>query len=321
MSTGILAPPRRIEFSTTSEDEARDFIHRGYGSRLQVRGSRDTDWRLAVHDIDAGQIRSGVMRLPADVHFVLDESDLVGIGTVLDGGLGVQDGATTYRWGAGGVYLGNAPGLDCTWDTHELLVSSITMRAALLTDVAGREQRPRSWRFTGTQAHPGGADRWQRATRFVDGLLAEPETAASPLLIGSAARLLAATALTIFPNTLVTDTVPADSVDAHPGTLARATAYIDAHCDLDISLGDVARAACVTPRAVQMAFRRHLDTTPTAYLRQVRLEQAHRQLRDAAPGDGVTVTAVAARWGFTPSRFTERYRAAFGVLPSHTLRT
>ncbi len=33
------------------------------------------------------------------------------------------------------------------------------------------------------------------------------------------------------------------------------------------------------------------------------------------------MTAVAARWGFTPSRFTEHYRAAYGVLPSHTLRT
>jgi transcriptional regulator GlxA family with amidase domain len=72
---------------------------------------------------------------------------------------------------------------------------------------------------------------------------------------------------------------------------------------------------------VQLAFRRHLNTTPTAYLRQVRLAQAHEALRDAVPGDGVTVTAVAARWGFTPSRFTERYRAAYGVLPSHTLRT
>ncbi|MGY1710312.1 helix-turn-helix domain-containing protein [Geodermatophilus sp. SYSU D00758] len=67
---------------------------------------------------------------------------------------------------------------------------------------------------------------------------------------------------------------------------------------------------------MQLAFRRHRNTTPTAYLRQVRLAQAHRELRDATPGDGVTVTAVAARWGFTPSRFTERYRAAYGVLPA-----
>jgi AraC-like DNA-binding protein len=40
----------------------------------------------------------------------------------------------------------------------------------------------------------------------------------------------------------------------------------------------------------------------------------------AAP-DGLTVTEVAYRWGFSwPSRFTERYRAAFGTTPSETLR-
>ncbi|MGY1663732.1 helix-turn-helix transcriptional regulator [Geodermatophilus sp. SYSU D00705] len=114
---------------------------------------------------------------------------------------------------------------------------------------------------------------------------------------------------------------PADRTDGHPGTLRRAITFIEANCDREIGLADIARAAYVTPRAVQLAFRRHLDTTPTAYLRQVRLAQAHRQLRDATPGDGVTVTAVAARRGFTPSRFTERYRAAYGELPSRTLRT
>jgi AraC-like DNA-binding protein len=57
-----------------------------------------------------------------------------------------------------------------------------------------------------------------------------------------------------------------------------------------------------------------------AYLRRVRLEQAHRDLRDATAAD-VTVTAVASRWGFTASRFTEHYRAAYGQLPSQTLRS
>ncbi len=61
--------------------------------------------------------------------------------------------------------------------------------------------------------------------------------------------------------------------------------------------------------------------TPTAYLRRVRLDHAHRELVGAADGDGLTVTEVAYRWGFSsPSRFAERYRAAFGVAPSQTLR-
>lgn len=66
---------------------------------------------------------------------------------------------------------------------------------------------------------------------------------------------------------------------------------------------------------------RHLDTTPMAYLRHARLVRAHQELSDASHADDITVTAVAARWGFRPSRFAEYYRAAYGVLPSQTLRS
>jgi transcriptional regulator GlxA family with amidase domain len=111
-----------------------------------------------------------------------------------------------------------------------------------------------------------------------------------------------------------------DGHDAHPDTLRRATSFIETNPDVELTLADVARAARVTPRALQLAFRRHLDTTPMAYLRRVRLDNARDDLRAATAGDERTVTAVAARWGFTPSRFTEQYRAAYGELPSHTLR-
>ena len=76
----------------------------------------------------------------------------------------------------------------------------------------------------------------------------------------------------------------------------------------------------MTPRAVQLAFRRHLDTTPLAYLRRVRLHHAHQGLAQASPRNGTTVTAIAYRWGFTsPSRFAAAYRAVYGVSPSDTL--
>ena len=43
---------------------------------------------------------------------------------------------------------------------------------------------------------------------------------------------------------------------------------------------------------------------------------------DAEPGDGSSVAAVAARWGFTHlGRFAIEYRRRFGVHPSQTLRS
>jgi transcriptional regulator GlxA family with amidase domain len=69
-----------------------------------------------------------------------------------------------------------------------------------------------------------------------------------------------------------------------------------------------------------MAFRRHLDTTPMAYLRRVRLQHAHQQLQHADGQDGQTVTRVALDWGFaSASRFAAYYRAAYGRAPSETL--
>lgn len=111
-----------------------------------------------------------------------------------------------------------------------------------------------------------------------------------------------------------------DRRDAHPATLRRAIAYIDANAGRDLSAVDIASAAHVSVRAVQLAFRQYLDTTPMAYLRRVRLDHAHRELQAAAPGDA-TVTRVAARWGYgQPSSFAAQYRAAYGESPSQTLR-
>ncbi|GAA0479118.1 hypothetical protein Ade02nite_40130 [Paractinoplanes deccanensis] len=85
-------------------------------------------------------------------------------------------------------------------------------------------------------------------------------------------------------------------------------------------MADIAAAAGTTGRAVQTAFRRHRDTTPMAYLRQVRLDGAHRDLRAADPTTGATVTAIAARWGFRgTARFTSLYRQRYGTSPQHTL--
>jgi AraC-like DNA-binding protein len=316
-------PPQRTSFSTANPVEARDFLDRAFGGDLQIASHRDTSWQVSVTRVDTGQFNSSAVALPADLKVAVHGIDEVIVNS-LDRGLVRMDvGKDADCFKPGDVHLGNFPEMDGASHGKAAGIHTIGLPRSLLSHVAGEvpAHRAGAVRFLSLAPVAGGAARWRATSRFVDGLLAEPETAASPLLIGSAARLLAATVLAIFPNTAVAEPAAADSVDAHPGTLRRATAFIDAHCDRDIDLADIARAAYVTPRAVQLAFRRQLGTTPTAYLRQVRLAQAHLELRDAAPGDGVTVTAVAARWGFTPSRFTERYRAAYGVLPSHTLRS
>ncbi len=105
-----------------------------------------------------------------------------------------------------------------------------------------------------------------------------------------------------------------------PPILRNAVAFIQENADADIGLEDIAAAVNVSPRSVQYAFRRNLGTTPLEYLRRVRLDRAHRDLKAADPAND-TVTAIAGRWGFSHAgRFSLAYKAAFGTAPSDTLR-
>lgn len=144
---------------------------------------------------------------------------------------------------------------------------------------------------------------------------------ASPLLASTAAEHLAAVVVSTFPTNAALEPTAADRATAKPELLRRAAAYIDAHAHTDIMLVDIAAAVHVTPRALQYAFRRHLDMSPIEYLRSVRLDHAHRQLRRENPTT-TSVQAVAAHWGFAHAgRFSALYRQTYGRNPSDTLKS
>lgn len=151
-------------------------------------------------------------------------------------------------------------------------------------------------------------------------LARDPAVRADPLVGAVAADYLAATVLRTMPSTAVLEPTAADRADAHPATVRRALAFMESELRRDISAADIAAAAFVSVRALQLAFRRHLGTTPMAHLRQLRLRGAHEELRRAGPG--ATVTGVAASWGFGhPGRFAAAYRRAYGRSPGATLHS
>jgi AraC-like DNA-binding protein len=87
-----------------------------------------------------------------------------------------------------------------------------------------------------------------------------------------------------------------------------------------VQVGELCRAAGVSERTLEYAFRAILGATPTAYLQRLRLHRARRALLAARPG-GTTVSAVALDSGFWHfGEFSRAYRECFGELPSATLR-
>lgn len=211
---------------------------------------------------------------------------------------------------------------------HPLLARSIdsSSEVALIDlDLLSQLAATAGWagppvRFSGPgPVSPEAAQTWKATYAYVrDTVLASPATRTQALIVSSAAQLLAATTLATFPNTTINGPAVTGGPDAQPYTLQRALAFVDENARYDTTVADIAAAAGVTVRAVQLAFRRHLDTTPMAYLRQVRLGCARQDLQNGGPG--ATITTVAYRWGFpSPSRFATYYQQAYGITPSRTL--
>lgn len=106
---------------------------------------------------------------------------------------------------------------------------------------------------------------------------------------------------------------------ALPRHVKRAVEYIHAHVEHTITVGDLARIACVSVRALEEGFRKHYDSTPLVYLRDTRLDCVRRALLSAAPGSD-KVAVLAHRYGFAHlGRFSAYYKARFGESPSQTV--
>ena len=106
-----------------------------------------------------------------------------------------------------------------------------------------------------------------------------------------------------------------------PAVMRRAVEFIHSNARRAIDLYEIAEAAGIGERGLQAGFRKHLDQTPMGYLRNVRLQGAHRDLVAGDPARGDTVAGIAQGWGFThPGRFSALYRHAFADSPSATLR-
>lgn len=99
----------------------------------------------------------------------------------------------------------------------------------------------------------------------------------------------------------------------------RAREYALAHRDRPINILELCNHIGASRRKLQYCFQETLGINPIAYLRALRLNEVHRQLRCATRSD--SVQAIAANWGFWHlSRFASDYRQLFGCKPSDTLR-
>ncbi|TDN90707.1 AraC family transcriptional regulator [Microbacterium sp. BK668] len=167
---------------------------------------------------------------------------------------------------------------------------------------------------------PAVAEQWERTFQHVSSSLLAMAMSGGidPLMEAELRRHALRTTLAVFPTTFLDALDRTAQRTAAPRTVRRAIAYIDEHAREPITVDDIAAAVSISTRGLQYAFKRALGVTPTEYLRGVRLDGAHVELKGGA---AASITDIARRWGFAgPSKFAKYYREAYGRNPRDTVR-
>ena len=315
----------RPEFQTSDYAEAGEYLSGVYGADCRLTGRR-RGFLLNLVRLGAGEFTVDQTTQTDDVAVTMAPVTTLMLVRTVTSTIDFRFDGTGERFGPDEVLLAakTEAGDPIRVRSCAGVSQIVCVPFPLLGQVAATAatHRPAPIRFTTRSPANRAGARHVVATLdyLVAGMRERPDAMAEPLVAGAAARLLGAVVLNAFPSNVVTDPAAADRRDAHPATVRRAKAFADDNAHLDIGVADMAAAANVTVRALQYAFRRHCGTTPMGYLRTVRLHRAHHDLLTADPASGVTVTQVAARWGFFhPGRFARLYRECFGVPPYRTL--
>lgn len=308
-------------FQSQDLDETRERVaavfcpHRletvGRGARLDARQHHLRGDRLSLNYIEYG---AKSLIAPGE----LDRFYLVQI--PLAGGAMIANGADSYYSGtAVAAVLNPHRPTTMIWEEGTAQVLLQIDRQAMVEHLALQIGAPpdRLPTFDGPLDLTGGAGAALR--QLVMFLLAEADAGRHPLGAGLMGRQLEATLMSGLLDSGRHDLATHMGrlrAAPRPRQLRLAEGYIEANLHRALTLEDVARAAGISARGLQLAFRQFRGTTPLGWWRDRRLERAHG---DLLAGRG-TVTEIALTWGFAHlGRFSESYRARYGLCPRDTL--
>lgn len=318
--------PARFQITTREPDVAHDWLRKAYADHTVTLSGPSSAFRFSHIVADCGPFKVGVCRHTMTLRGDWSPlEDQMLFSHLVQGRFTISCRRTEIAAGPGDVFTYD-PDVGTSVEWSDITMAQVRMDRSAVERVAAELTEDGSVVPVGFDlarpVSPARARRWIRLMQYLSGDVATEGPPPGPLVLREMFRMLVVTAMETFPNTARGPALvqrPHGQVSA--AAVRRAVAYIQEHAGEDIDLVSIAEAARVGPRALQRAFRSSLDLTPLEYLRGVRLDRAHDDLRLADPGSTVTVAAVAARWGFGhPGRFAAAYRTAYGRSPSGTLR-
>lgn len=316
--------PERSGIESTDPDLIQKHLDQTYSARFSLSRPGDISGGCVfTHSrLDAGAFAIEEIRNAGEVVLQTDRVPSVIALSVLSGRVDVVHGRLTGSAGPGEWVLASTGVGGIRVRLVDAHLRTVVVARTLLTEVAAIDTNASAVpRFVGlTPASPDLGRTLNATERYLHSILTAQDAADSRILLASAGRMLASAVLTAFPNDLPSADATEDTPDAYPALLRQAVEFIQENAAREVGVSDVAAALYLSPRTVQYMFRRHLDTTPTAYLREIRLARARDELI-ASDRSVTTVAATAARWGFAHTgRFAVIYRRTFGESPHETLR-
>ena len=321
------APPPADEgqraFSTDDPAEAHAYVCRTYSDTDMTLIGDQSRFRLQEEQADLGSFALITFSHTAGLELVAEPLSRLMVAQVTGGHWQRETIGEQRTCGPGDVCVVAQPDRPfLTRWTHPVGLQFVVLDPSTLLEVAAApgDLVPRFTSLTPTSTQGR-----QLVTTVLDHIVHDvagnPRARQNPVIRARAAPTLAAALLEALPSTAVRDPAAVDRIDATRSRVLRTSvAYLHDYAHTDVSVRHLAEAAGASRQAVHLAFRQHLQTTPTAYLDRVRLDRVHRDLTDLDPA-ATSVEDVALLWGFPRlALFRRQYRAAFGVEPEETLR-
>jgi len=322
----LSAAPEITEFHSDDVDQVRDFLGTHFTEHVLKVEGHSQQVETVLRAVSVGDVSVNYIEFaePVEIEQTVPEPIFM-IGRPLKGELEVRNGDDYISGGPprGAVLSMNRPNLirgftpDLQFRVVRLERESLERQLSTWLDRELKE--PVHFEFPLPADTDAGRAWWGYVEHLWTNAL-NGTFAVAPLLLSEASRMTKAMLLSLQPHNYSAQLREGASAAA-PFYVRRAEDYIHVHAGESISMEDLVAVSGVSARSLYAGFRRFRGTSPMAYLKWLRLERAHADLRSASPGE-TTVKQIALRYGFAHfGHFSDAYRRKFGQPPSQTLRT
>lgn len=310
-----------ISLSSHDESEASDQLSHIYNSNRLRRVGRRSSFRMALRKSSIGQLELATLSFGASVNLEqAGDRPFVLVTTQIRGHSEVRTATESAAGGPGFIVVDSAgQSVSKSFSDDSQRCNVRIDQAVIEAKCAELLQRPlnRPLRFSAFGGnHAVVQQRWFALLQMLLGHTQHSQPAR--LIVRNIEESVLLHLLLEHPHSF-SAALHQDKPDVVPRHVKRAEDYMRANASEPITLEMLARQAGCSIRSLNQGFQQFRETTPMRFLRQIRLEGAHADLRQENAAS--QITEIALRWGFGHlGRFASEYRNCFGELPSATAR-